>query len=100
MAILEAKLKPVIDEAGALDARMKALAAELKSIDDQDQSGAAQLPIDARYYNAKVKEHNALLEKRRALVAANKADLQTYNELEKQDSALVEKYNASLGPSR
>jgi hypothetical protein len=43
-----------------------------------------------------VKTHNTLLSQHRALIAANKSDIQTYEDLEKQDSALVDQYNALL----
>jgi hypothetical protein len=91
MAPLEAQLKPVIDELTSLDAQMETLNAELKSLDEQQKAG---VQIDIDDYNAKVKTHNALLAKIRALVAANKSDLKTYNDLNDQDSALVKQYNA------
>jgi len=91
MAPLEAQLKPVIDELTSLDAQMETLNSELKSLDEQQKAG---VQIDIDDYNAKVKTHNALLAKVRALVAANKSDLKTYNDLNDQDSALVKQYNA------
>ena len=80
MAPLEAQLKPVIDELTSLDAQMETLNAELKSLDEQQKAG---VQIDIDDYNAKVKTHNALLAKIRALVAANKSDLKTYNDSER-----------------
>jgi hypothetical protein len=91
MAPLEAQLKPVIDELTSLDAQMESLNSDLKSLDEQQKAG---VQIDIDDYNAKVKTHNALLAKIRALVAANKSDLKTYNDLNDQDSALVKQYNA------
>lgn len=91
MAPLEAQLKPVIDELTSLDAQMEGLNSDLKSLDEQQKAG---VQIDIDDYNAKVKTHNALLAKIRALVAANKSDLKTYNDLNDQDSALVKQYNA------
>ena len=91
MAELKTQLQPVLDEITSLNAQMETLKAELKSLDEQQKSG---LQIDIDDYNAKVKTHNALLAKIRALVAANKSDLKTYNDLNDQDSALVKQYNA------
>jgi len=93
IAMLETQLQPVIKELTSLNGRTETLAAELKSLAEQQKSG---LDIDIDGYNAKVKTHNALLSRHRALLAANSSDLQTYEDLEKQDSVLVEQYNALL----
>jgi hypothetical protein len=93
IAILEAQLQPVIEELKSLNERMEPLSAELKSLKEQKEAGG-QIDIDD--YNAKVENFNALLIRHRALVAANSGDLQTYEDLEKEDSVLVKRYNASL----
>ena len=95
--MLETQLQPVIEELTSLNARMKVLAAELKSLDAKKEAG---FPIDIDYYNAKVETHNALLAKERALIAANSSDLKTYNDLVEQDSVLVKQYNALLKSSQ
>jgi hypothetical protein len=86
MAPLETQLKPVIDELTSLDAQMETLNAELKSLDEEQKAGV-QIVIDD--YNVKVKRHNALLVKIRALVAANKSDLKTYNDLDEQGGTFI-----------
>jgi len=93
MTILKTELQPTIEKLTTLNARMDALAAELKSLDEQQKAG---LQINISDYNAKVKAYNALLKKRRALIAANRTNLQTYDDLLKQDSVLVDQYNALL----
>ena len=96
-AMLKTQLQPVIDELTSLNARIEALAAELKRLAALHKSG---LEIDIDDYNARVETHNSLLSRHRALIATNRSDLQTYEDLEKQDSALVERYNALVGSSR
>ena len=93
MAALKTQIQPVIDELTSLNAQMQALNAELKSLDEQHNLGSQ---IDTDDYNAKVNAHNALLARQRALIAANRADLKTYDDLIDQDSALVKQYNALL----
>ena len=68
-------------------------AASPRSLDEQHNLGSQ---IDTDDYNAKVNAHNALLARQRALIAANRADLKTYDDLIDQDSALVKQYNALL----
>jgi hypothetical protein len=90
---LETQLQPAIDELTRLDGRMKPLAAEIKSLDEQHSEGVA-IDIDDR--NTKVDEYNRLLARKRALISANKSDMQTYDDLENQDASLLEQYK-SLG---
>ena len=93
MGPLKTQLQPVIDEINSLDEHIEALKAELKSLDEQQKAG---FQIDIDDYNAKVKTHNGLLAKERALIAANSNALKTYDALVEQDSALVKQYNALL----
>ncbi len=93
MEALKAQLQPAIDELNNLDGRMEPLAAELKTLKEQHGAG---IEIDIDGYNTKVRAYNTLLKKRRALFAANRRDLRTYDDLMKQDSLLVDKYNALL----
>jgi hypothetical protein len=97
LTTLQAQLQPVLDEIKELDSKREGIAAELKELSDQQKAG---IEINIEDYNAKVNAHNALLRRRRALVGANKADLDSYVELEKQDSALVDKYNTLLKATR
>jgi len=94
---LQRQLTPVSAEVKVLDARMQTLSSELASLKAQQEAG---VEIDLVEANAKVDEHNALLQERRALFAANKVDLQTRADLEQQDSILVHKYNALLRSTR
>jgi hypothetical protein len=93
MVILKTELQPAIQKLTSLNARMDAIDGELKSLDAQQKAG---LLINISDYNAKVKAYNALLKKRRALIAANRTNLQAYDGLLKQDSVLVDQYNALL----
>jgi hypothetical protein len=93
LALLKTQLQPVIEELTGLNAQMDAIRAELKSLDEQQKEG---IQIDIDDYNAKVKTHNALLARHRALFAAHRTDLQTYDDLEKQDGVFVDQYNALL----
>ena len=93
LAVLNSQLDPVAAEFTSIDGKMTALSSDLKMLDDQNKSG---IQIDTDIYNAKVAEYNALLERRKALYAANSADIQTHDNLLKQDAALVEEYNALL----
>src|SRR5439155_625225 len=68
IAMLEPQLQPVVKELTGLNERIETLAAELKSLDEQHKTG---LQIDIDNYNAKVKAHNALLSRHRALIVAN-----------------------------
>jgi septal ring factor EnvC (AmiA/AmiB activator) len=90
---LDSQLQPVISELTDMNEQLKKLAADLKALDDQNKAGS---PIDINDYNVKVKVHNQILEKRKALLAANHDDLQRYDDLSKQDSALVDEYNGLL----
>lgn len=94
---LDSQLQPVISELTDLNEQLKKLAAELKTLDDQNKAGTL---IDVDDYNAKVKVHNQILVKRKALLAANQDDLQKYDDLSKQDSALVDEYNGLLKAGR
>jgi hypothetical protein len=93
MEALKAQLQPVIDELNDLDTQMEPLSAELKKLKEQHDAG---IEIDIDGYNGTVRAYNTLLRKRRALFAANKHDLQAYDDLTKQDSLLVDKYNSLL----
>jgi hypothetical protein len=77
----------------SLDTQIEALAAELKSLDAQNAAG---VQIDVDDYNTKVREHNGLLTRRQAVFSSNSADFQTYDDLRKQDAAMVSQYNALL----
>jgi len=90
---LETKLQPIFNELESLKVRMDPLEASLKVLDTKYKSG---VQIDINDYNTIVKSYNLLLERQRALIAANGADMQTYDDLSKQDSALVEQYNGLL----
>jgi hypothetical protein len=92
-AILKAKLEPVIEQLANLHAKMNTLDAELNALDEQHKAG---IRINIRNYNAKVKAYNTLLNKQQALIAVNRPDLQAYDDLIKQDSDLVDQYNALI----
>jgi hypothetical protein len=93
MAELDTQLGPVIGKLTTLNSRMEILDKDLKSLDEQHKAG---VQIDSDDYNAKVKAYNALLRKKNALVAANRSGIQTYEDLLKKDSDLVDQYNALL----
>lgn len=97
IADLKLELDPVIDELTSLKSRMEPLDSELKSLDVQRKAGES---IDIDAFNSKVETYNSLVARRRALFNAHSADLETYQELEKQDSALVDQYNALLKGTR
>ncbi len=97
MSVLDSTLRPVIADITELDTRIETLAAELKHLDDQKNSG---LDVDVSDYNAKVEAHNQILTRRNALFSANQANLRTYENLSKQDSEWVDQYNALLRISR
>lgn len=91
ITMLETKLKPAIDELTTLKNQMEPLAVDIKALNDQHKAG---MSIDVDGYNSKVDTYNSLLSRQRALTAANSTDYQTYEDLLKQDSALVAQYNA------
>jgi hypothetical protein len=91
ITMLETKLKPAFDELNILKTQMEPLASELKSLDDKRKAG---IYIDISDYNSKVDRYNSLLSRQRSLIAANSTDFQTYDDLVKQDSELVARYNA------
>jgi hypothetical protein len=91
--VLEKQLQPVVDELGSLNERMKRLTAVLDSL---KEGNAARGSPDVTYYNSQVDVYNGLLARYRALISANKADLDALDNLEKQDSTLVDRYNALL----
>jgi hypothetical protein len=93
ISALETRLKPASDLLTSLDTQIEALAAELKSLDAQNAAG---VQIDVDDYNTKVREHNGLLTRRQAVFSSNSADFQTYDDLRKQDAAMVSQYNALL----
>lgn len=93
MTSLRTQLQPVTEDLNRLTAQMETLRAALKSLDEQQKAG---LSIDIDDYNAKVKAHNALLAKQKAISAANDSDLKAYDDLAEQDSTLVKQYNALL----
>lgn len=97
IADLKLELDPVIDELTSLKNRMEPLDSELQSLDVQRKAGES---IDIDAFNSKVETYNSLVARRRALFNAHTADLEAYQELEKQDSALVDQYNALLKGAR
>jgi anti-sigma28 factor (negative regulator of flagellin synthesis) len=97
ISALKLELDPVIDELTRLKSQMEPLDSELNHLDRQRKAGEA---IDMEDFNSKVEAYNSLVARRRTLFNAHKADLQTYEELQKQDSALVDQYNALLKEAR
>jgi hypothetical protein len=87
------QLEPVSQELSKLNGQIEALSAQLKLLDANQRVG---LRIDVDDYNAKVNLHNAILSKHRALLTANRTDFDTYDDLIKRDSVLVDQYNAFL----
>jgi Tfp pilus assembly protein PilO len=92
-SVLESQLQPVIGELINLNLRLNKLAADLKALNDLKSAGSQ---IDVNDYNAKIDTYNEILERRKALLAANRDDLQKYEDLSKQDAALVDEYNGLL----
>jgi chromosome segregation ATPase len=97
IANLKIELDPVIDELTSLKTQMEPLDAELKELDRQRKAGES---INIDEFNSKVDTYNSLVARRRALFNAHSSDLQTYEDLEKQDSSLVDQYNALLKGAR
>ena len=52
--------------------------------------------IDVEEYNEKAATFNGLLERREALMSSYNIDREMYDELMRQDSALVDQYNTLL----
>jgi hypothetical protein len=86
-------LQPVIDELTSLDERINRLKTDLSSLDERQR---LQGSIDIASYNARVDVHNGLIVRRRTVFSANSSDLRILVDLENQDSALVNQYNALL----
>ena len=97
IADLKIDLGPVIDELTSLKERMDPLDSELNALDRRRKAGES---IDIDDFNSKVETYNSLVGRRRALFNAHSADLQNYEDLEKQDSTLVDQYNALLKGAR
>jgi archaellum component FlaC len=87
---LEARLRPVDEEIKEINRQIDDLESELTSLKRQQQEG---IQVDADEYNAKVRAHNNLVYKGKALWAANKSDLGLYHKLIKEDGSLVTRYN-------
>jgi len=92
-ATLVKQLQPVMDELENLKEQIQQLKTELGAL---DQTHNLRTPIDVASYNSRVDVHNSLVARQKALFLANKADLQALDDLEKQDSVLVDHYNALL----
>jgi hypothetical protein len=92
-AALTNKLQPVMNELQALDNRMESLKRTLSTLDEKRK---LNLPIDIGNYNSQVEGYNQALRRYQALFASNKVDIDTVIDLEKQDSRLVDQYNALL----
>jgi hypothetical protein len=93
MSSLKSELDPVIDEMTSLNNQIDPLDTEIKSLNRQLDNGES---IDMDDYKSKYKRYNALFERRKSLFSAHSADIQTLDDLEKQDSALVHQYNTIL----
>jgi Hsp70 protein len=93
LATLKTQLEPVSQELSKLNEQIEALSTQLKLLDADQRAG---LRFDVGNYNGKVNLHNAILSKHHALYAANKNDFDTYDDLIKRDSVLVDQYNAAL----
>ena len=78
MAELKTQLEPVIEKLTSLNARMETLNTELKSLDEQHKAG---VQIDSRRLQRQSKGLQCTARKQRALIAANRSDLQTYDDL-------------------
>jgi len=91
--LMATRLKPVFAEAESLKSQMEGIESVLKSLDAQNNTG---VPINVNDYNTRVGTYNDLLARRKALIDANSADYAVYQNLVKQDSDLVDEYNALL----
>jgi hypothetical protein len=91
---LEARLNPIIDELNNLTDRIDPLVSEIKSLDQQHTDG---IEIDKSRRNSLYNEYEPLFKRRRALIEANKSDLDTLENLRKQDSTMMEQWKALGG---
>jgi hypothetical protein len=92
-AVIEQQLQPVVTQLARMKEQLNSLKTELEALDESEKRGQT---IDLENYNNEVNVHNALLARYQALLSTNRADLETLDKLEKQDSALVNQYNALL----
>jgi hypothetical protein len=90
---LDVTLKPVLDRLKFLQRELNQLKRDLDAQRDRKQEG---IPIDVEIYKTRARDYNELRTEYNGLVEANRADLKRYQALEREDSRLVELYNARV----
>jgi hypothetical protein len=91
---LEARLNPVRDEFNNLTDRIKPLEAQIKALDQQRAEG---VEIDRERRNSLFDEYDRLFKRRNALIDANRSDIDTLKDLEKQDETMMKQWKALGG---
>ncbi len=94
---LRISLQPTLDQIKEMEPRIEGLEAELHQLDVRGSSGRSVNP-DA--YNAKVRAHNRLVAKHKALVTAHQSEFDKYDRLRREEADLVQKYNWLPGSLR
>jgi len=91
MEVLKNELEPVANDMESFKRQIEELDKEIKALDDQKASGET---VDIDDYNSKVNRYNDLITRRKLLYTVHKSSLDEYQNLSKQDDALVAQYNA------
>jgi hypothetical protein len=94
MELIEGRLRPVMNEVDSIDNDMKPLKSEIDSLKEQESAGTE---IDTDHYNSLVDEYNSLLRRKKSLIEENRADLDRYEELQRQDGSLMQQWKALGG---
>lgn len=94
MESIEGKLRPVMNEVDSMDNQMKPLKSEIDSLKEQESVGTE---VDTAHYNSLVDEYNSLLRRKKSLIEENRADLDRYDDLQREDRSLMQQWKALGG---
>jgi flagellar biosynthesis chaperone FliJ len=91
---IEGRLRPVMAEVDSFDDQMKPLKSEIDSLKEQKSAGTE---VDTDHYNSLVDQYNSLLRRKKSLIEENRADLDRYEDLQREDKSLMQQWKALGG---
>jgi hypothetical protein len=94
---LDGKLKPVANE---LESMQRSIDLKKVELDGMRRLGAVGMHVNGAEFESKRKAYNVLVRKSNNLKAANKTDIERYEQLRSEGESLVAQYNSLLAGSR
>lgn len=94
MTSIEGRLRPVMDQVDSIENQMKPLKSEIDSLKEQESAGTE---VDNDHYNSLVDEYNSLLRRKKSIIEENRADLDRYEDLQREDKLLMQQWKTLGG---